>query len=96
MDSNSEGRTENCREVFEQLSAYLDEDLSPEARSEIERHLCDCPPCVEFVNSLRRTVELCHRFEPTDLPAPMSSEVRQRLLSACQKALASRRGRSSL
>ncbi len=81
----------DCREVFAQLSAYIEEELTPEARRHLEEHLCGCPPCVEFVDSLRRTVELCRRFEPGDSPGPMTAEAREQLLTACRKMLASRR-----
>jgi anti-sigma factor RsiW len=86
----------NCREVFARLSAYIDGELTPENRRELEEHLCGCAPCVEFVDSLRRTVELCRQFEPESSPAPMTAEARERLLAACRKMLASRRDTPSL
>lgn len=82
---------EDCREIFARLSEYLDGELPPQAARELESHLCGCPPCVEFVRSLRRTVDLCHGFEPGRGPAPLSSEARQRLLDACRGVLAARR-----
>jgi anti-sigma factor RsiW len=85
-----------CREVFARLSAYLDGELTPEERRRLEEHLCGCPPCVEFMNSLRRTVELCRRFAPEASPGPMTAEARQQLLAACRKMLVSRRGAPSL
>ena len=82
--------TENCRDIFAALSSYLDGELTAEARAELEKHLCGCPPCVEFVESLRRTVELCHEFQPADQPSPLTSQAREELLAACRKMLASR------
>jgi len=83
---------ENCREIFAGLSEYMDGELTPEARRELEEHLCGCPPCVEFVESLRRTVDFCRGFRPEDTPSPLSSEAREQLLAACRKMLASRPG----
>ena len=81
----------NCREIFAELSAYLDGELGPEARREMEEHLCGCPPCVEFLESLKRTVDVCHDFQRDAKPSPMTSDVRARLLAECRKTLASRR-----
>ncbi len=81
----------SCREVFAKLSAYIDGELTPEERRELEEHLCGCAPCVEFVNSLRRTVDLCRQFEPEDSPGPVTAEAKEQLLAACRKMLASRR-----
>ena len=37
-------------------SAYLDAELPPGDCAEIEKHIAGCPPCVEFVESLRKSV----------------------------------------
>jgi anti-sigma factor RsiW len=86
----------DCREVFARLSAYLDGELAPEVRRELEEHLCGCPPCIDFVESLRRTVDLCHGFEPGDAPGPMTTQAREELLAACRRMLAGRRGEPRL
>jgi anti-sigma factor RsiW len=89
-----EHHPENCREVFALLSDYLDLELPPENCDEIKRHLADCPPCVEFVESLRKTVALCHGYEPGVKPAPLSAEVRAELETAWRKMLAAREGKT--
>ena len=84
---------ENCKEVFAMLSEYLDLQLPPAACEEIERHLAGCSPCTEFVESLRKTVELCRGYRPAEMPAPLSAEARQELERAWQKMLAARERR---
>jgi len=86
-----EHNPESCKEVFELLSQYLDLELPPEACQEIEGHLAGCPPCVEFAESLRRTVELCLEFEPGVIPEPLSESARSELQRAWEKMLAARR-----
>ena len=81
-----------CREVFAELSAYLDGELAPEVRRELEEHLCGCPPCIEFMQSLRRTVDLCRQFEPGEAPSPLTTQARDQLMAACRRMLAGRRG----
>ena len=84
--------SENCKEIFALLSDYLDFELPPEACREIENHLAGCSPCVEFAESLRKTVELCRRYRPSELPAPLGASARSELQQAYEKMLAARRG----
>jgi RNA polymerase sigma-70 factor (ECF subfamily) len=77
--------------VFALLSDYLDLELPADACAEVEAHLADCPPCVEFAESLRKTVELCRNYQPDELPAPLGEQARDELLEAYQKMLAGRR-----
>lgn len=87
-------RTEKCKEVFSLLSEYLDLELPPDACREIETHLAGCPPCIEFAESLRRTVDLCRRYRPAELPGPIGKQARDQLLDAYQRMLALRKGTS--
>lgn len=86
----SHERTERCKEVFALLSDYLNLELPPDACEDIEAHLAGCPPCIEFAESLRKTVELCHRYRPAELPDPIGKEARNQLLHAYQRMLAAR------
>ena len=81
---------ERCREIFALLSDYLNLELPPDACQEIDDHLSGCPPCVEFAESLRKTIELCRSYQPSEMPAPMSGEARARLLAAYQTMIATR------
>ncbi len=80
--------TGNCKQIFELLSDYLDLDLPPDACAEIEAHLAGCPPCVEFMESLRKTVELCRRYQPAELPVSLSQHLREQLRQTYEAALA--------
>lgn len=81
---------ERCKEVFALLSDYLNLELPPDACHEIEAHIAGCPPCIEFAESLRKTVDLCRRFRPTQLPEPIGVEARAQLLEAYGRMLAAR------
>ncbi len=80
-----------CKEIFARLSEYLDEELPDDVCREIDTHIAGCPPCVEFVESLRKSIDLCHRARKLDTPGPLPETDRGRLLEAYQKALAARR-----
>ena len=90
MHTHSEG----CKEVFALLSDYLNLELPEEACQEIENHLAGCPPCIEFAEGLRKTVQLCREYRPSELPEPLGQQTREQLLAAYQKMLAARKGGS--
>ena len=89
----SHERNEKCREIFSLLSEYLNLELPPDACSQIETHLAGCPPCIEFAESLRKTVDLCRSYRPAEMPAPIGDEARQQLLDAYRKMLTGRTAR---
>lgn len=83
--------SESCKEVLALLSDYLDFELPPDACEQIENHLAECSPCVEFAASLRKTVELCREFQAADMPRPLSEQARAELETAWKKMLAERK-----
>lgn len=79
----------SCEEIFALLSEYVDGDLTPELIKCIGKHISACAPCVQFVESLRRSVALCGDFAPSCRPAALPEEVVSKLRLAYQEALAS-------
>ncbi|MBI4758088.1 MAG: zf-HC2 domain-containing protein [Chloroflexi bacterium] len=51
-----------------QLSAYIDNQLSPAEVEEVRRHLEQCPACAEELRTLRETVMLLQELPPAPLP----------------------------
>jgi anti-sigma factor RsiW len=80
----------SCKEIFALLSDYLNLELPEDACREVEQHLSGCAPCVEFAQSLRKTVELCHRYEPKEMPAPIGEAAREELMAAYRRMLAAK------
>ena len=56
-----------CRQAVELMSDYLDGRLEERDRVRLERHLDDCPHCVEYLAQLRVTIDALGRAEPDDL-----------------------------
>jgi anti-sigma factor RsiW len=77
----------NCKEIFAMLSEYLDLELPEATCEQIREHLAGCPPCIEFLDSLRKTVDLCRGSEPTVRPAPLTGEARAELERAWREML---------
>ena len=77
-----------CREVFEHLSEFLDQELPPADCAHIEEHIRDCPPCIEFLESLKTCVRASHELLKEDAPPrPLPEDVREKLVAAWQAAL---------
>lgn len=85
---------EKCKEVFSLLSEYLNLELPPGTCQEIEAHIAGCPPCVEFAESLRKTVELCRSYRPSEVPEPIGSNAREQLIEAYKRMLSARESTS--
>lgn len=60
-----------CREIFANLSDYLDGELAPEGCDRIRRHIEACPTCVAFIQDLKRAIDRCRSLEACpDATAP--------------------------
>ncbi len=79
-----------CKEVFALLSDYLNLELPADACEDMHAHIASCAPCIEFVESLRKTVDLCRRFQPQEVPAPLGEEAKAQLMQAYKNMLAAR------
>lgn len=79
--------TMECREIFARLSEYLDGELPPDVCEQMAAHIGDCPPCVEFVESLKKTVGLCKGMKVGVEAAPraLPEDLKARLLAALRE-----------
>ena len=67
-----------CQQVVEIVTDYLEGRLDPDARTEVEMHLCMCDPCVRYLDQMRGIVKTAGRLSEEEVPA----EVRDGLLAA--------------
>ncbi|HOQ59989.1 MAG TPA: zf-HC2 domain-containing protein [Vicinamibacterales bacterium] len=70
-----------CRRLLEQLSRYIDGDLTAVERKAVAAHLRRCPCCRTMADSLKHTVELCHEAGAARLPADVTRRARARIAS---------------
>jgi predicted anti-sigma-YlaC factor YlaD len=47
-----------CREAFQEISRYLDGELSEELKNVLKEHLCKCAHCQVVFDTTVKTVEL--------------------------------------
>jgi anti-sigma factor RsiW len=64
-----------CQQIFALLSEYLDRELPADLCETIDAHIAGCPPCVEFVKSLEKTVAYCRgSASGAASPRPLNAE----------------------
>jgi anti-sigma factor (TIGR02949 family) len=80
----------DCKQIFAALSDYLDKELPEADCEEMRRHIEDCAPCVQFVKSLERSIDLCRHTQPDAPVAPLSEQMRKRLLEAYRAAISAK------
>ena len=83
----------DCGRIFELLSEYLDQELTPATCQELESHLSGCPECIEFLGTLKRSMHLCRQLGKTIPPAQPDSKSLAELRGAYEAMLARRRNR---
>ena len=75
----------NCELVQSRLTALLDGELPPDSAAEIERHMADCPGCVQAHAALAAVREMASAWS---LDAPdISARVMQSVAAEEQSAL---------
>jgi anti-sigma factor RsiW len=76
----------NCREFTEFLHDYLFGNLPAEERAEFEKHLAECPWCVAYLDSYRKTMELERAAFAVAENAPPPAEAPEELIQAILRA----------
>ncbi len=68
-----------CKQFLDELSEYLDEELSAEVRRELEAHLSECPNCWVIADTTRKTVQIYKGMEALPISEPLHSRLMKAL-----------------
>jgi anti-sigma factor (TIGR02949 family) len=68
----------SCRDVYGKVFGYLDRELTPEERAEVERHIAGCPGCEEHFAFDGTVLHFIRQRVPRALCPP---DVQDRLLA---------------
>ncbi len=69
----------SCNDIWLEVSNYLDDDLDPLLRRQIELHLENCRHCATLVDSTRNVLILIADERTFTLPSGFSERLSQRL-----------------
>ena len=78
--SRTEKRPASCKDLFAQLSNYLDEQMDDSLCEKLEEHLDGCEPCKAFLTSLENTIELLRATPSPTLNRVATAKIRRDLL----------------
>jgi anti-sigma factor RsiW len=67
-----------CREVWKEITNYIESDLTPELRERVDRHLRQCPHCKAVYDGVRNVVRLLGATV-IELPTGFSQRLHRRL-----------------
>jgi predicted anti-sigma-YlaC factor YlaD len=71
----------SCREVREELTNFVEGDITPELRARIESHLAACLGCRVYYDSIRQVIRILGETEAIELPAGFSQRLYSRLMN---------------
>ena len=84
MRFSAQPRQRRCKEMFAELSNYLDDELDDSLCEELEKHMDGCEPCKAFLSSLEKSIQQC-RTAPNESPDPrVAARLRRELMAEYQ------------
>jgi len=69
----------NCKDCLQQISSYLDGEIEPELKRQLEEHLRKCRHCHVVFDSTRKTIELYCDGKLFPLPVEVHDRLHQAL-----------------
>ena len=88
ISSGEAPRPERCKQMFAELSNYLDDQLDDSLCGELEKHIGGCGPCQVFLASLEATIKQC-RKAPAECPtSKKATRLRNELVRNYKRAVA--------
>ena len=71
----------SCEDVRAALSNYIDGDVSPDLRRELEQHLSDCRTCQVLYDTTRKTLHIVTNVGSFEVPETVSEQLVKRIMS---------------
>lgn len=69
----------SCQHVWREISSYIENDIDPELRAQIEDHLTHCRHCAAVLDSTRNILYLIADERIFELPGGFSERLHSRL-----------------
>ena len=76
----------DCKHVWQHISAYIENDVDPQLRAEIDRHLETCEICSAILDSVHNILVLAADERVFRLPLGYSERLHERITAELTKA----------
>ena len=73
-----------CSEFLKELTDYLDENLDPNMRVELEEHLAWCHNCFVVCNTTKMTIEIYRESQLFELPEDLRGRLHNAIVEKCK------------
>jgi len=70
-----------CEDFFTEFADYLENQVSPEVRQELELHLSQCRACHVLYDSTRKTVKIVSESDSFELPQKVFDPIIDRVMA---------------
>jgi hypothetical protein len=70
-----------CDEFFAEFADYLENQVSPEVRQELELHVSQCRACHVLYDSTRKTVKIVSESDSFELPQDIFDPIIDRVMA---------------
>lgn len=75
-----------CRECIDLLCDYLDGELDGKVAGSLEEHFQDCPPCIAFLNTYKKTTKLCREtLKQEEIPEVVQAKLQEFIKRSIKK-----------
>jgi anti-sigma factor (TIGR02949 family) len=75
----------SCLEVIRELSNYIDQEITPDLKAQIEAHLPNCKHCTAIFDGSRNVIRLVADERSFELPTGFSQRLRNRLSKEAER-----------
>lgn len=75
----------SCVEVWQEISNYIDADVSPDLRARLEAHFKACDHCKAIVDGAKNVVQIVGDDRAFDLPPAMGKRLYAKLEKELKK-----------
>ena len=67
----------SCKELVNLMADYLEGQLDPGVARDLDQHLADCPPCLNFLKTYRVTTRLIREIACEDIPPELEERLQK-------------------
>lgn len=73
-----------CKDFLKELSAYLDDDVDPQLKADLQKHVSECPNCWVVCDTTEKTIKIYKGMEAQPLPSNVQGRLMDFLSRKCK------------